>query len=47
MWAETLGVPMHEIVIDTNTCRLTLVFHELEIRRIEPAEYNRFLIPGV
>ena len=31
-WAEKLNLPMHEIEIETNTYRLTLVFHDLTVQ---------------
>lgn len=30
-WSRKLGIPMHEIVIDTNLYRLSIIFHDLEV----------------
>lgn len=31
-WAERLGLPMHEVEIETNTYLLSLVFHDLAVQ---------------
>lgn len=33
-WADVIGMPMHEVGIETNHFNLTLVFHDLDVRRI-------------
>lgn len=35
-WATTTGLPFHEAVIDTNAHRISLVFSDLSVERIEP-----------
>ena len=32
-WSQKLHIPMHEVEIETNTYRLTLIFHELRVKQ--------------
>ena len=36
-WSERLGLPMHEVTIETNTYALRLVFHDVTVT-VTPAE---------
>ena len=33
-WSERLGQPMHEVVVETNSQTLRLIFHDVDIREI-------------
>ncbi len=33
IWSKKMGLPMHEIVIETNVYKLSLVFHALVVEK--------------
>jgi hypothetical protein len=37
-WAERLGKPMHEVLIETNGHNIRLVFHDLSVRELREGE---------
>jgi hypothetical protein len=45
-WVDRLGHPMHEVVIETNTYSLQLVFHDVHIQKIAQGDpHTRELVP--
>ncbi len=41
VWADKVGLSMHELVIDTGTFILTLVFHDLSVKSLEQIGENQ------
>ncbi|MBF6570930.1 MAG: hypothetical protein IVW54_18860 [Candidatus Binataceae bacterium] len=37
-WAERLGKPMHEVLIETNGHNLSLVYHDLSVRELKDGD---------
>ncbi|WP_326834377.1 hypothetical protein VSH64_05535 [Amycolatopsis rhabdoformis] len=42
-WSTRLGLPFHEALIETNGHRISLVFSDLSVDRIEPG-YSPFTV---
>lgn len=40
-WSEALGIEFHEVCIETNTHRITLIIHELAVDKVS-AGYHTF-----